>query len=292
MLKRNIEIVEKLPNEKMIVRVEQEIEIPQDDKKIIKKIVKFAMADKNGTINISDLNGNFSEIHFFDTYKVNELGDVIIGVKKDACEYNERVLSHYNLDETRTEVKKSPGGGFDIGPYAKEYYEIKEPTKNIEDIVPQSYSFNYGIINRYGQLTIYPLFDDIQFGNEDTCIVGLIGGSNLKFGYNDIITGKYITPVCFNKAGKFNDGRAVVRYERKYGYIDRDKIITNPKNSNEYAENLEPKFFWASDFKDGEASVCVALANHFTSSVNAKIDQSGTIWFVSDAKTYRKSFDS
>lgn len=273
-MKRNIEVVEKLANGNSIIKVEE-----------INRRIKYAIANEGGIINISDLNGNISGIIFFDKYRLNEFGDIIIGVEKDCEEYIQRVLSHYDLSDTQYQELEKTGGPFNIAPGSRLYCDIIYPTKTIDDIVPQSYRYNYGLINRNGFLSIYPEYDDMQFGNEDTCIVGNLSSVNLKFGYIDILTGNLITPVCFKEARSFNCNRAVVKYNRMYGYLDRNKIMEDPKEIGEYADNLEPKFFSASDFENDEAEVCIMPANHLSKSVKVVINPEGILRIQSLVRT-------
>ena len=282
---RNIEIIEQLANGKLIIKIEKEIVVQKETKKEI----KFTIADKNGIVNILDSKGELSGVQFFDNYLLNESGDIIIGIKKDGDEYYKRILSHFDLSDTKVKMTEVPYGPFNIGPYAKQYYDYEYPTKTIEDIVPQSYSFNYGLINRNGLLVIYPAYDEIKFGSENTCRIGLLEVTRLKFGYNDILSGDAITPVCFDTAMDFSEERAVVEYKNRYGYIDRQKIMINPESSDEYAEHLAPRFFKATNFKDGTAIVIITPSNYFNSSIRAKIDTNGNIVeFLNYAKVLRK----
>ncbi len=130
------------------------------------------------------------------------MGDIIIGIKKDGDEYYNRVLSRFDLSDTKVKVTEVSGGPFNIGPYAKPYYDYEMLTKTIEDIIPQSYSFNYGLISRNGVLVIYPAYDEVYFGTENTCILGVLNSmTDLKYGYNDLISGNPITPICLVKQG-------------------------------------------------------------------------------------------
>lgn len=273
MANSNIEVVEQLPNGKKIIKITREIKVQEE----IKKIIKFTIADENGIVPILDTDGELTGIQFFDNYALNEFGDIIIGIQKEVEEYLSRILSKYDLSETGVQVTEAPGGPFNIGPYAKPYYEYEWPTKKLEDIVPQSYSFNYGVINRDGLLSIYPTYDYMRFGNENTCIVGLLT-TGLKCGYNDLTSGSAITPVCFNEAMDFSEGRARILYKNRYGYLDRNKVMNNPENHDEYAENLAPQFFKATEFENGTAMVVINKGNHFNNgSMRAKIDLNGGI---------------
>ncbi len=269
----NIEFVEKLTNEKWIVRIKREVVRGSERK----TITKYTIADQSGIVHLLDLNGELTGIQFFDWYSINELGDIIIGIKKDWEEYYKRVLSHFDLSDAKLEVTEAPGGPFNIGPYAKQYYDYKYPTKMIEDIIPQSYSFNYGLINRNGVLTIYPTYDCMEFSSEDTCRVGKLENTNLKFGYHDVLSGDALTPVCFDEAKDFSEGKAVVEFKNRYGYIDRQKIMRHPDHPNEYANNLAPKFFKATSFEEGIAIVITSPSNPFSPSIRAKVNLNGDI---------------
>lgn len=277
-----MEVVEKLVNGRLIIKVEKEIVVQGK----IKKIIKFTIADKNGIINLLDSKQELSGIQFFDCYYVNEYGDVIIGLKKDGEEYYNRVLSHFDLSETELQVIEAPSGPFNIGPYSKQYYNYIYPTKKIEDIIPQSYKYNYGLINRNGLLVIYPVYDQIVFGAEDTCRLGLLSGTRLKYGYNDLLSGIAITPICFDSALDFSEGRAVVEFNDKYGYIDRKKIMNSPGNANEYAKNLAPRFLFASSFDNGSATVYVNDGNIFGSLLAMKVGLNGEISEVINSSNY------
>lgn len=273
MQKSNVEIIEKLPNGNLIVKIENQV--PKTGTNEFNTIVKFALANENGLVNLVDLNNNLLGFQFFDTYTLNENGEVIIGIKKTGKEYYEDVLSHFDLSDTQAKAIKLPDGPFNIGPYAKQYYEFIEPTKVVDDIVPQSYSYNFGLINKEGMVVIYPVYDNIEFGNEGTCIVGKLASDDLLFGYVDINSGNFITPICFESAYEFHDNRAVVEYKGKYGYIDRNKVILNPKNNEEYAEHLYPRFFRATDFNEGIAIAGYSKRTHLTQASYAQIDKTG-----------------
>ena len=113
--------------------------------------------------------------------------------------------------------------------------------------------------------------------------------TDLKYGYNDLISGNPITPICFDKAMDFSNERALVMYNRRYGYIDRNKVLTNPKKLNEYAKNLAPRFFYATSFQDGVATVTIDPGNHFEPSKRVKINTTGDfVEFVPSAKVLMK----
>lgn len=278
MQKTNIEIVEKLNNGKIIVKVINKVPKLGSDK--YNTVVKYAIADENGLVNLVDLNNNLMGFQFFDYYKLSADGEIIIGIKKTGKEYCDDVLSYFDLSDTQGKTVEVSGGPFNLGPYAKQYYEYIEPIKTVDDIVPKSYEFNYGLLNEEGKVVIYPCCDYIEFGNENTCIVGKLSGEDLLYGYVDVTKGKFITPVCFSFANKFYDNRAIVEYKRRFGYIDRNKVIDNPLDYEQYAKDLYPRFFSVEDFKDGMATACIIKPTHLSEARYAVLDKTGIISII------------
>lgn len=257
----NIKIKEKLPNGKYIVYIEN------------KMGEKFAIADENGIIPIYDLDNNIAGIQYFDNYKINEFGDIIIGIEKTYEQYEE-ILANFDLSETEAKIIENSEGPFNIGPYEKRYYEYIAPTKTIDEIVPVTLKYNYGVVNRNNILSVYPIYDIAYFSNEDTCVTG-----NYKegLGYKSVINGEDITPECFEKAFSFYEDKAVVCYKKKFGYIDRNKIMTNPDDNSQYANNLEPRFLNAGYFKNNEATVMIKNFGKKFPFHGCKIDCNGNI---------------
>ena len=64
---------------------------------------------------------------FFDYYKLSADGEIIIGIKKTGKEYCDDVLSYFDLSDTQGKTVEVSGGPFNLGPYAKQYYEYIEP---------------------------------------------------------------------------------------------------------------------------------------------------------------------
>lgn len=70
---------------------------------------------------------------------------------------------------------------------------------------------------------------------------------------------------------------------------NRNKIITNPNNHDEYSDNLDPKFCIATPFINGTANVVLAHGNHFNNSIRAKIDSKGNIVeFINHARVLKR----
>lgn len=117
------------------------------------------------------------------------------------------------------------------------------------ELLSERFQYIYGAINRFGNFTVEELYDQLYFGNEDT----LIGFYNGRYGYIDIITGKHLTPIILDAARPFSEHLACISYNREYGYISRNNIVTNPDHKSQYA--IAPQYNWAEDFKNGYAHV-------------------------------------
>ena len=130
----------------------------------------------------------------------------------------------------------------------------------INDIL-EKYKYRYGAINPEGKLIINPLIDYLEYGNEST----LLGTYHEKKGFFSSLDGTQITPMCFIKVHKYQEGLACVMFTEKYGYIDK-RTMRNPSNRSQY--QIPADFIEATDFKDGEASVS-------TKTESFKIDKQG-----------------
>ena len=164
-----------------------------------------------------------------------------------------------------------------LGLYFFDEYSVNE-CGDIIIGVKSNGNLKYGVINRNGLLVIEPQYDMIKYANEDAFIVGLLTFSKkFVYGYKDALTGEKITPICFKSASDFHYHKAVVRYDDKYGYIDRSKILTNPKNKSEYADNLYPRFYSATDLVETEALALFHRGTVQLPPVYATINQRGEI---------------
>lgn len=84
----------------------------------------------------------------------------------------------------------------------------------------------WGFVDKSGNTTITPQFEDVDYFSDDKCAVKNKEG---KWGYIDD-SGKIIINYQFNKAFKFKNGKAIVSLDNKYGVIDTDgKYIINPQ---------------------------------------------------------------
>lgn len=281
---KNVTLKEELPNGYKIAEVSLPVRVYENNEYVLKEIKKYALSDGNNIINLKDTNGNLVPILYFDKYEVDEFGNLIIGVAKEGYEVYHRLINNFDLSSTRgtTETDYDLIGGIVIK--NEQHYS---PTKKIEDIIDEKYYYNYGVINKEGILTVYPTYDYACFANEDACIVGNLWDftklkfGKLKYGYVNITTGENITPVAFYQAEKFFCGRAAVKSEliksNSWGYVDRDKVMTNIKDNNDYADNLHPQFYRACDFEDGEAKVCTGVATILTSRTWIDVDTKGNL---------------
>lgn len=287
-----VKIVEKLPNGTGIACVKRVITVGDSQR----EVVKYTLVRDNDLVAIKDINGDMTGIQFFDTYKVGPNGEVIVGVSKPGLEYYKKVLSKFDIREAQVQVKEVPGGPFNIGPYAKQYFEYSGPYKEIEEIVPSGIGFDYGLINADGVMVIYPSYDSMQFSGEDTCRVGSLWiAGEQKYGFNDVKTGKPITPVCFKIAHGFVSGRALVEYDGKagcrMGYLDRNKVMTDPSDFSQYANGLAPRYFAGSHPFDsnGRAQVVLSPASLYSRTLRAVVDTDGEIVEYVHNKQLRKN---
>lgn len=247
---------------------------------------KYAFAKGKDILLLKDNDGDISGIQFFDDYKISEDEEVIIKVLKRPDEwYN--TLRHFDLSDTTVQATEVPGGPFNIGPYAKQYYKYKMPTKTIDDIIPKKLKYSHGLVNSKGTLTVYPQFDEMRFSGDATCIAGnLFVCGSCKYGYLDCETGKALTPMEFEEAHNFSEERAIVKYKNRYGFIDRCKVMTDAKDNKQYAEGLHPYFYRVTPFQDGVTTVVTSPANIFCGESSLCLDRNGN--FVSSGKRKRQ----
>jgi len=265
---KNIIIKETLSNGYKIVEVSLQIKVYENGEFIFKEIKKYALLNDNNFVNLKDIKGNLVPILYFDKYELDKDENMIIGISKEGNEVYYRVMDNFDLSETlgSTETDYDLIGGRVIK--NETYYSA---TKKIEDIIDEKYYYNYGVINKEGVLSIYPVFDHVSFANEDACIVGnLWSFGKLKYGYANITTGEYITPIEFYEAKKFFCGRAAVNADTLgddvWGYVDRDKVMTDINDNNQYASGLYPRFSEAHDFENNVAKVAKGSYDTYYSS--------------------------
>lgn len=258
-----LKVVEKFNDGRCIVKVST------------KMGVKYTFVKGDDLFTLKDLNGDLTGIQFFDGYQINKEGEVIIKVFKKPNEWL-GVLGEFDLSDAMGSSKEVPGGPFNIGPYAKRYYEYKAPTKEVDDIVPQDLKYNYGLVNSEGVLSVYPKYDFMSFGGEGTCVGGeLFVCGSLRYGYIDTETGKKITPIRFDVCDSFREGRGLVKINNRYGFVDREKVMVDCDDKEQYAHNLSPSFFRATPFCDGVTCVVISPATHLTRASKATLDRDG-----------------
>lgn len=245
----NREIVEQLSNGIAVVKIE--IITDTGNKRNF-----YTLLNDGQLFDLIDLNGNLSNVHFFDTYEVNQNNEILIGILRNHNNYCKNVMPLFELNE---------------------------------DKCPSRYDYLYGAINSNGCLAIYPERDYISFGNENTCIVGNLcpySPSLLKYGYVDLNSGVQLTPVCFDEALGFSENKAAVKYNGKWGYVDRTKIISIPSNFSEYPSNLWPRFIRVSSFANNKATVVPFRGNIFEEAPVFEINHEGEI--IPDSIQFRK----
>lgn len=153
---------------------------------------------------------------WFNNYRANEKGELIVGIERNASEYLEYLKKYKN-----TEIMK----------------------------------YRYGFVNNKGKLSIQPLYDYLEFSTEDTCIATRFTSSMNKYGYIDNITGNQITPINFLTANGFKNGLARVQFEDKTAFVCRDRIITDIKEEKQFLFPPVTKPYNVSEFEDGLAIV-------------------------------------
>ena len=153
--------------------------------------------------------GKFLVDDWFDVYKINREGEVIVGREK-----------------TYSELKK-----------IIEMFKVSHDERLLSN-----FPYNYGCISKEGKLSIPIIYDSLEFANESACI-GTIVNDNISKGYIDILKGEQITPIVFDLCEPFIDGKALVkfRYEDEERYISRDKIMIDPLNGEEYLQEEQIK---------------------------------------------------
>lgn len=212
---RDINIVKTLPNGTYLVSYQSEYEFVDN---------RFGvLPSKKDKYNIMRADGTLACAEWFDEYEINKIGECIIKYDK-YLDYGESV-SHLDIWKVRN--------------------------------IPYVFRFRYGFVDRNGNLMVEPFWEYLRFGGEDTIIVsGSLDDKRytLVGGYVDTITGQNITPIVFEETCVFSDGLAGIRYGDMYGYVRRDRIMTDPNDNNQYAFPLlaRVKTF---DFHDGRAKI-------------------------------------
>ena len=125
----------------------------------------------------------------------------------------------------------------------------------------------YGAFNKNGELVIYPIFDSVRFLYENTDY--LVCEFNKKYGLFKK-DGKQIIPVKYNNITNSNEDLLGVYYKEKWGVIDINTGIDNPKDFNQYV--IPPTYDYITPFIDGIATASYNNQTFRINKSNEKID--------------------
>ena len=106
----------------------------------------------------------------------------------------------------------------------------------------------YGLINPLTNLYIPSNYSDINYAQEQACIVKKDSFKPL-YGYISTQDGSYITPIGFTYAGVFHEQVARVKIGNKTGFIHRQIKMHSINNFSEYI--LAPRAGYFKDVTEG-----------------------------------------
>lgn len=126
---------------------------------------------------------------------------------------------------------------------------------------------HFGAFNRNGELVIYPIFDSVRFLYENTNY--LVCEFNKKYGlFNK--DGKQIVPVKYSGITNSNEDLLGVYYKEKWGVIDINAGIENPKDFSQYV--IPPIYDYITPFENGIAMVSYNNQTFRINKSNEKVD--------------------
>ena len=105
-------------------------------------------------------------------------------------------------------------------------------TSNGKNLLPEYY-YKYRVINTLGINTIKPLYDKLDFGEENT----VVAYHNGLLGFVDTTTGKHITPIAFSHLSHFFEGLAEVEYNGENRYINKDGVFITKETARLLKKN-------------------------------------------------------
>lgn len=145
--------------------------------------------------------GTYSSENWFDTYKLVNEDNIIIGYEKSYSDYEkiENLKIYF------------------------EYGKLKD-----------KYRFNYGAIHK-GKCTVNPIYDYLEYANENSYKALYMS----NYGYVDAVSGMQLTPLVLDNGCPFNNGSALVTYKGKVGCIKRNSIIKDLNDEEQFEESKQ-----------------------------------------------------
>lgn len=206
----------------------------------------------NTNIEVVETIGNYGNIIRKNITKsfIDDDGDIL---KYSTYVYNVMLKDQSLVSNVWFDIYEYDRYGNCIIGFSRTNHELAElweiPLYRLGSMVCEQYKYRYGAINSNGFLAVQPIYDRLTFNNENSYTAYFNG----NLGYVDSFDGHHITPIIFSHAQPFFENKAAVEFNGQMGYVDRNKIMRNPNNKNEYA--IEPKYDIASDFENGYAEV-------------------------------------
>ena len=123
----------------------------------------------------------------------------------------------------------------------------------------------YGVFDLEGNLLAKPIYDKIYYDSDDI----FMAVANHKFGYLDSKGQK--TPIIFADASFFYEDYAAVKYNYKWGFINKNTIIDDPDSYEQYT--IPPQYNKVDDFENGICKVRVDEDIFYIDKSGNKVEQ-------------------
>lgn len=105
----------------------------------------------------------------------------------------------------------------------------------------------YGAFDIEGNVVIKPVYDKLYYDSDDI----FMAKNNNKFGF--VNSKNQMTPIIFEDVSFFYEDYAAVRYEYKWGFINKNDLILNPNDYSQYS--IAPQYDKVDDFENGKCIV-------------------------------------